>query len=170
MEQKRKRVGGQNKRVEEILELIVKAMRDRTFADAEVEMAKKEYRRIEDLIQKYRHELVDVVELKNDYRVYVHTQSREDRSCFSHIPARTEYVTITKGSEFANVSDEIKIRVEAQYPKPLQRVSSVKYFRVGEALVHEGGGHLVLDDYVECTDKDWEDIKAGKLDKFLKRS
>lgn len=39
---------------------------------------------------------------------------------------------------------------------------SVAYYRVGNVLLHRGGGYLYLHDAIECPDSDWLLITAGK--------
>lgn len=53
----------------------------------------------------------------------------------------------------------------ANYPKP--KSTSVRYFRVGKVLCHVGVGHLILKDYIEVSDEEWESLKKGQIPERL---
>lgn len=46
---------------------------------------------------------------------------------------------------------------------------SVNYYRVNGVLLHSGGGWLILNDQLPCTDEEWEAIKACKFPEKFRR-
>lgn len=48
-----------------------------------------------------------------------------------------------------------------------ETIQSVVYFRLNGILLHEGGGYLILEDKVLCSDEEWESIKSGNIPERL---
>ena len=47
-------------------------------------------------------------------------------------------------------------------------VWSVTYYRRFGVLLRCGGGHLILNDEVLCSDEEWKELIKGNINKFLK--
>ena len=66
--------------------------------------------------------------------------------------------------------DEYKVYYELF--KPLHRIDenvwSVTYYRKFGVLLRCGGGYIILKDEVLCSDKEWNELIEGNVDKFLK--
>jgi hypothetical protein len=98
-----------------------------------------------------------------DFEVTVSTEGNR----FSGIPEGTEMIRIT--AKLLNIEEKnehlnIFGCIVGDW-KEFRR--SVAYYRVYGVLLHDGGGYLLLNDKVPCSDEEWEEIKKGNFGKFM---
>lgn len=86
---------------------------------------------------------------------------------FDRVPEGTEYVRIT---EYLLNENEKNEHIEAfgtvMGSWDASR-RSVSYFRINGILLHEGGGYVIMKQYMECSDAEWEQIKQGNIPERL---
>lgn len=106
--------------------------------------------------------------LTAEYNHTVHVNVAESSPWHSDIPEGEEYIVITSVLTNEDVFKEHMRYFGSISGPPESGKSSVKYYRKHGLLFHESGGWLVLKDKELCSDEQWEDLKAGRLDEFLR--
>ena len=99
------------------------------------------------------------------YKVTVGIQ-RPDR--FSKCPEGAEYVVITATLTNEDIFKEHMRFYGSISSPPESGRSSVRYYRKHGILFHDSGGWLILEDEVPFSDEDWNALKAGKVEGFIK--
>lgn len=104
------------------------------------------------------------------YTVYVKIGDGGKKSYFSPaIPEGQEYIEIV--AQWSNKEEYEALRLKSVLSSPSMpdgHHHSVSYYRVEGVLVDSrSGGWMLLKTPAVCNDQDWEDLKAGNLDKYL---
>ena len=107
-------------------------------------------------------------ELIPQYNYEIHAGIQKETGWHSKIEAGQEYIVIRRNVTNMVIFDDHLHYYGSIMNKPEASVLSVKYYRKHGLLMHDGGGHCVLNDEELCSDQDWEDLKNGILDKFVK--
>jgi hypothetical protein len=102
------------------------------------------------------------------YEVYPHTQKESSLGWSSKIPVGQEYIVIRRYVSNMVIFDDHLEYYGSIMNKPEASVLSVTYYRKHGILLHESGGHLVLNDEQLCSDEEWNDLKNGNLGKFVR--
>lgn len=130
----------------------------------ELEQIIKNYKRV---LSEESREAAKLLKPVWEYTVYSNIQM-EDR-WHSKIPAGQEYVVIhRKLINKEQYKAHMKYYGSSPINPPNDEDRSVKYFVKHNVLMHDGGGYLTLTEGELCYPGDWEDIKAGKLEKYLR--
>jgi hypothetical protein len=104
------------------------------------------------------------------YTYSVHPGVQEDEHWSTKVPVGSEYILIQ--GKLANEDEkdahmEIYGSINGDWK---ERRTSVKYFRMENILMHDGGGFLILKDPQHCNDEEWEELKKGNFGKFANES
>ena len=90
---------------------------------------------------------------KHEVHIFNENTTEEDIVIYSKLSNQYEYVNY----------------IELFGPIPTAETKiSVKYYIKYNMLFHKGGGHLTLEDEIPCSDEEWEEIKKGNIDRFLR--
>jgi hypothetical protein len=104
------------------------------------------------------------------HEVQVHVSvNRGPWGGFFDVPPGKECVVI-KGTLLNKEDyDDIMRLFGSLMNRPEDHFSSVTYWRTDEGiLTHCGGGHLVLREPVLMSDDEWEDLKKGNVNKYMR--
>ena len=120
----------------------VAELRNKLFG-LESELEEKKNKIFNEIIPKYKH----------DVKTFNKGDVDENIVIYSKLSNQYEYINY----------------IELFGPIPIAETKvSVKYYIKYNMLFHKGGGHLILEDEIPCSDEEWEEIKKGNIDRFLR--
>lgn len=105
--------------------------------------------------------------LKPNYTYEVNIFIVNDSKRYSDLKEGDEYIVITATLQNDNEYIEFRDMFDS-FTRPDSLIISVRYYMKYGVLFHEGGGYIILKDKVPCNKEDWENLKKGNIEKFLK--
>lgn len=107
-------------------------------------------------------------EARYTYEVFPGIQ--EDDHWSTDVPVGSEYILIhgtLVNDDEKNAHMEVYGSINGQWNEHRR---SVKYYRMENILMHDGGGYLILKTPQHCNDEEWDELKKGNFGKFANKS
>jgi hypothetical protein len=127
-----------------------------------IELARSYEEKVRELQKKHRKRL------KSQYLHKVSVKV-SDGSSWTKIPKGQEYITITAVLLNNGMFDNhLKLYGSLSQP-PSEKYTTVKYYRKHGMLLHDSGGHHILEDEQPCSAEEWSELCAGRIPKKFMR-